>query len=141
MGYDRAVTFAQDDLAALAAEEEIRIETRAADGTAHRTIIWVVVEDGVVYVRSVNGERARWYREALADPAVTIHIGQKRASSSPSRSIGARAAPAADPESIEACSGALRNKYRTDPALRTMLREHTLPTTLRLEETTSMETA
>jgi hypothetical protein len=133
VGYDRPVTFAKEDLAALAAEEEIRIETRAADGTVHRTIIWIVVEDGVVYIRSVNGARARWYREALADPTVTVHIGMKRASSKPTRSIDARAVPAADPASIEACSAGLRNKYRTDPALGSMLREHTLPTTLRLE--------
>ena len=127
------MTFAKDDLEALAAEEEVRIETHAPDGTAHRTIIWVVVEDGVPYIRSVNGERARWYREALADPSVTLHIGMKRASSKPTRSIGAHAVPAGDAAAVEACSAGLRNKYRTDPALRSMLREHTLPTTLRLE--------
>ena len=133
MGYDRAVTFAKDDLEALAAEEEVRIETRAPDGTAHRTIIWVVVEDGVPYIRSVNGAGARWYREALADPSVTLHIGMRRASAKPAKSIGAHAVPASDEAAIEACSAGLRNKYRTDPALGSMLREHTLPTTLRLE--------
>jgi hypothetical protein len=127
------VTFSQEDLAALAAEEEIRIETRSPSGETHRTIIWAVVEEGVVYIRSVNGETARWYREALADPAVVIHLGGRRGSTTAPRAIAARVTPATDPASVEACSTALRAKYATDPALRTMLREHTLPTTLRVE--------
>jgi hypothetical protein len=133
LGYASGVTFSQDDLAALAAEEEIRIETRSAAGETHRTIIWVVVADGVVYVRSVNGETARWYREALADPAVVIHVGGRRRSTAAPRAIPARVVPASDPASVEACGAGFRAKYATDPALRTMLREHTLPTTLRVE--------
>jgi hypothetical protein len=127
------VTFSQDDLAALAAEEEIKIETRSPSGEAHRTIVWVVVQDGVVYIRSVNGATARWYREALADPSVVIHVGGRRRSAAAPRAIPARVVPASDPASVEACSAALRAKYATDPSLGTMLREHTLPTTLRVE--------
>jgi hypothetical protein len=119
------VTFTDEDLAALAAEEEIEIETRAASGAIHRTTIWVVVDADTVYVRSVNGDRGRWYLEAVSDPEVAIHVDGRR--------LPARAVPAPDPMSIEACSAAFRNKYRTDPALRTMLTEHSLPTTLRLE--------
>jgi hypothetical protein len=133
LGYASGVTFSQDDLAALAAEEEIRIETRSGTGEAHRTIIWVVVGDGVVYIRSVNGATARWYREALADPSVTVHVGGRNRSTAAPRALPARVVPATDPASVEACSAALRAKYATDPALRTMLREHTLPTTLRVE--------
>ena len=119
------MTFSNEDLAALAAAEEIEIETRAASGAIHRTIIWVVVDGDVVFVRSVNGERGRWYLEAMSDPDVAIHVDGRR--------VPARAVAAPDPVSIEACSVALRTKYRTDPALRTMLRDHALPTTLRLE--------
>jgi hypothetical protein len=127
------VTFSQEDLAALAAEEEIRIETGSPAGESHRTIMWVVVQDGVAYIRSVNGATARWYREALADPSVVIHVGGRSRSTATPRAIPARVVPASDPASIEACSAGLRAKYATDPALRTMLREHTLPTTLRVE--------
>lgn len=119
------MTFTAEDLAALAAEEEIEIETRAASGAIHRTIIWVAVDGDTVFVRSVNGDRGRWYLEAVSDPDVAVHVDDRR--------LPARAVPAPDPMSIEACSAALRNKYRTDPALRSMLREHALPTTLRLE--------
>jgi hypothetical protein len=119
------VTFSNEDLAALAAAEEIEIETRAASGSIHRTIIWVVVDAGTVFIRSVNGDRGRWYLETMSDPDVAIHVDGRR--------LPVRAVAAPDPVSIEACSGALRTKYRTDPALRTMLRDHALPTTLRLE--------
>ncbi|HSL97922.1 MAG TPA: DUF2255 family protein [Candidatus Deferrimicrobiaceae bacterium] len=117
--------FDETDLAAIAAAEEVRIETSALDGPVHRTIIWIVVRDGAVLVRSVRGERGRWYCEALENPAVAIHVGGRR--------IPARAVLAADPSSIEATSAALREKYRHDPALGSMLRDETLPTTLRLE--------
>src|SRR6185369_13004087 len=90
----RAVTFEEADLARIAAAEEIEIETRSADGKAHRTIIWAVVADGVIRVRSVNGPGARWYREATADPNVAIHLGADR--------WPARAIPASGPADVEA---------------------------------------
>ncbi len=109
----------------MAAAEEVRIETSAPDGPVHRTIIWIMVRDGVVYIRSVNGAGARWYREAVANPRVVIHVDGRR--------VPANVMSAADEASIAAASEALRDKYRGDPALRSMLRDHTLPTTLRLE--------
>lgn len=118
------MTFAESDVAALAAAEEIRIETRASDGTTHSTIIWVVTSDDAVYIRSVNGPGARWYREATADTAIGLHVDGRR--------IDARVVPATDPASIEACSAALRAKYRADYSLASMLEPHTLPTTLRV---------
>jgi hypothetical protein len=117
--------FKPDDLELLAHEEEIRIETRAVDGSIHRTIVWVVVEGEDVFVRSVRGPRGRWYREALADPDVGIHVDHRR--------LAARAIHARDPESVGRASAALERKYAADPALRTMIRPNTLETTLRLE--------
>lgn len=125
MGYAFGVRFDETDLAAMAAAEEVTIETSASGGTVHRTIIWVVVRDGAVLVRSVRGARGRWYREALENPTIAIHVDGRR--------IEARAVPASDPASIEATSAALRDKYRHDSALRTMLRDETLPATMRLE--------
>ena len=117
--------FDEADLAAMAAAEEVRIETSAPGGPVHRTIIWIVVRDGTVLVRSVMGERGRWYREAIENPVVAIHVEGRR--------IPARAVLAADPASIEAASAALREKYSRDSALGSMLLAETLPTTLRLE--------
>ena len=121
------MTFGESDLAAIAAAEEIKIETRAADGSEHRTIIWVVAHDGTVYIRSVNGPGARWYREATADGAGDAAIVLD------GRRIPVRLTRATDPDSIEACSDGLRAKYKRDYSLQSMLLDHTLDTTLRVE--------
>ena len=118
------MTFAEADLSAIAQAEEVRIETRAADGTTHRTIIWIVEHDGQLYVRSVNGPEARWFREATADTAIALLVEDRR--------FEAHVVPATDPASIEACSAGLRAKYKADYSLASMLQEHTLPTTLRV---------
>ena len=118
------MTFPQSDLAALAAAEEIEIETHAAEGTVHRTIVWPVVRDGVVYVRSYKGPTGRWYREALADPAVALHVDGRR--------LPGMVLPAADETSVEACSAALRDKYPVSYSLSAMLVDEVLPTTLRV---------
>ena len=116
--------FEESDLAAIAATKEVKIETRSATGEAHRTIIWIVERDGDVFVRSFKGPSGRWYREALADPAVAIHVGGRR--------VPATAEPAPDAASVEACSEGLRAKYRRSYSLDAMLTPLTLPTTLRL---------
>ena len=108
----------------MGAAEEVDIETRSPSGDPRRTTIWIVERAGDVYVRSVRGARGRWYRDALADPAVAIHVDGRR--------VAARAVPAADPESVEACSDALRAKYPSGPSLRSMLVDDVLPTTLKM---------
>lgn len=116
----------EDDLALLREAEEARIETsRHAGAPTRRTIIWVVVDDrGRALVRSVRGERGRWYRDLLANPAGILHVD--------GRALAVRAEHVTDDERIEACSTALSRKYATDPALRSMLRADTLPTTFQL---------
>lgn len=118
------MNLSSDDRTLLAASEEIEIETRSPQGTVHRTIIWVVADGDDVLIRSVNGAGARWYREAVADPAVALHVSGRR--------IPIRLESATDPDSIERCSTALTAKYRADPALPAMLVDHTLATTLRV---------
>ena len=118
------MSFEESDLAAIAAAEEVDIETRTASGESRRTIIWIVRDGDDVYVRSVRGPRGRWYREALADPEVGIHVEGRR--------VAARAVPAADDASVEACSEALRVKYRGDYSLGSMLEAENLPTTMKL---------
>jgi hypothetical protein len=116
--------FEESDLAAIAAAKEVRIETRSAAGETHRTIIWIVAQDGDVFIRSVRGPRGRWYREALVDPDVAIHLKGRR--------VPAKAVPATDDASVEACSEGLRAKYRRSYSLASMLAPDTLPTTLKL---------
>jgi hypothetical protein len=119
------VSFTTQDLARLGAAEEIEIETRSSTGDVHRAIVWPVVEGGAVFVRSYLGARGRWYREAIADPLVAIHLGGDR--------LAARVVPATDPASIEACSAGLARKHPTSPSIGAMLAPEILDTTLRLE--------
>lgn len=106
-----------------AAAREIEILTGAAN--EHHAIIWVVVDPlGRALVRSVNGPAARWYREARAYPDPVIRLDGEV--------IAVRAEPAIDDERIAACSDALRAKYGNSSSVASMLREHTLATTLEL---------
>ena len=120
--------FDSDILRLLDETEEARIETRRDDDSPeHRTIIWVVTVEGEVFVRSVRGERGRWYREVSANPDAALHVGDRRI---PVRTVPVRGEPM-----IGAVSDAYRDKYgRTAPgSTRAMLRPETLPTTLKLE--------
>jgi hypothetical protein len=123
------VHFADSDLAVIDERQEIEVETRSAGGTVHRTIVWPLVRDGVVYLRSYKGPAGRWYREALADPSIALVADGRR--------IEAVAVPATDPESVEACSAALRAKYRKSYSLEAMLAPEVLPTTLRIDPVVS----
>ncbi len=114
-----------DLLERIAREEEVDIETWSAAGEPHRTIVWVVVHDAKVYVRSYRGERGRWYREIRTEPHGTLIVAGER--------VPVQAVPAGDEESIAACSATLERKYADDPALRAMLHPDVLGTTLRLD--------
>ena len=105
--------------------EEVGIETALPGGSVHRTIIWAVVDGDAVFVRSYVGPDARWYREALANPEVVLHVGE--------RAVPARAVPVDDPSAIGRTSAALERKYRGDPATPSMVRAEVLPLTLRLD--------
>jgi hypothetical protein len=119
------VTFEESDLGLLATTKEIRVETRSPSGEVHRTIVWPLVHDGVVYLRSYRGPSGRWYREALADPDIALLFDRRR--------LPARAVPATDDASVEACSTALREKYKRSYSLEAMLAPAVLATTLRID--------
>jgi len=111
---------------AVAAADEVEIETRRRSGEAVRTVIWAVVDGGQVYVRSVRGDAGTWYRRIRANPAGVLHAGGTAAA--------VRAVPVDDPAEVERVSEALRRKYaRWAGPLASMLRPETLSTTLRLE--------
>jgi hypothetical protein len=116
--------FEPAELALLDETEEVEIETARPGGPAHRTIIWIVVDGDDTFIRSVNGATARWFREAVANPAVAIHVA--------GRALQARAVAATDPSSVQRTSDALTRKYARDPALRLMLKPEIFDTTLRV---------
>ena len=110
----------------LANAQEIEIETRPPTGRPHRTIIGVVVDDDNVYVRSVCGRNGRWYQRITANPDAAIHVDGRR--------LAVHAVPVTDEAMIARVSNAFLRKY-SSPAANSIVREETLPTTLRLEPT------
>lgn len=118
------MSFDQEDLRVIDDTGEIEIETKRG-GRTYRTVIWIVVDDGEVFVRSVRGASGKWYQRARAEPEVAVHAAGRR--------IAARAHPAADEDSVERTSAALRRKYRPGRSLDSMLRPESLETTMRLD--------
>jgi hypothetical protein len=121
--------FSDDDLERIDRAKTLRIETSKPGGTVHSTIVWAIVDGGDVFVRSWRGATARWYREAVANPEVTIQLRKPRV-------LPARAVPATDADSVARVSAALERKYEGDPAAKSMVRHEILDTTLRLDPRT-----
>lgn len=116
----------------LAAEEEVRVETTRADGSSRRTTIWVVVDGDDVFIRSVRGERGRWFRDLRARPSGALIVAGHRTPFRRAQQIHFTAELADDPSTIERCSGAVEAKYAGIPGLRPMLEPEALPATVRL---------
>jgi hypothetical protein len=119
------MAYSEAELDLIDRTEEVEIETNGADGAVHKTIIWAVVDEGDVFIRSYRGPNARWYREALANPSVALDVDGQR--------IPARAVLASDPASAERTSAGILRKYAGDPAAKSMVRPELLDLTLRLE--------
>lgn len=104
----------------------VEIETVSPKGAKHRVPIWIVVVNGVPYVRSVRGPRGRWYRELVARGEGAIVAGGKR--------TPVKAKPDRTKAAIDGTSDALSRKYKNSGAsLLSMLRQEVLDTTVRLE--------
>ena len=119
--------FGREILDALDAADEVRVETSRDGGSAERsTVIWAVVVDGGVFVRSVRGGEGRWYREASANPLLVLHVNGGR--------IPVRAVHESDAEIVGKVSGAYRAKYEASYPGPTagIVRQEVLSTTLRL---------
>jgi hypothetical protein len=128
IGYRKIVTrltFGEQDLAEIDSTLEMRIETSPERGAAVRSaVIWAVVVDARVFIRSFRGVRGRWYRDVVANPESTLIVGGRR--------IRALAEPAVDAGSIDACSRGLKDKYSASPSLPAMLTDEVLATTIEL---------
>ncbi len=116
--------FEAGDLRLMNETREVLIETGRGART-FRTTIWIVVDDGEVFIRSVRGETGKWYQRVLANPEVAIHIGD--------RNIPATAVPAIEPESVVRTSDALRRKYPESRSLDSMVHPSVLGTTMKLD--------
>jgi hypothetical protein len=60
-------TWSSDELNRIGAAEEVRIATRRTDGTLRKpVIVWIVRAGDKLYVRSVKGRNAAWFRGVQA---------------------------------------------------------------------------
>src|SRR5256712_9126023 len=120
-------TFPPADLSRLRREAEVRIEAAAQDREPPaKPIIWVVTDDGGVFVRSYLGARGRWYQRLRKDPQATLHLGRKR--------LSVRARAVAGAAVNKRVDEAYRRKYgkRWPNETASMLKPNVPRTTLRL---------
>jgi hypothetical protein len=108
-------------------ELEVDIETwRGENVGPRRTTIWLVVVDGLPYVRSIFGDRGRWFADLRLEPHGAVHVGSER--------IPVRAEPvdSAETDVLEAVSAEFSRKYDGDPDLAGVLTPVAIGATLRL---------
>jgi hypothetical protein len=118
---------ADDLIWTLAESDEVDIETRRdSQSPLHRTTIWIVPTRDGVYIRSVKGKKGRWYQEAVANPHVTLRVGERK--------VAARVEQEQSQAVISEVSAAYRQKYgeRWPNDTESMVQHPVLPTTLRV---------
>jgi hypothetical protein len=102
-------------------EVAIRTETHPKNAV----VIWLVVADSEVFVRSVYGAKGRWYRDLAAGGPATLEFAGRR--------LAVQAIPATDPAAVAKASHEYLKKYQPSPYAQAMVMSEVLPTTLRLE--------
>ena len=115
--------FDADALSDLQSAKEVRIRTDKRPDSA--VVIWVVVADDTVFVRSFRGASGRWYRDLATGGEAMLEVGRRR--------LPVRATPERDPAAIELASQAYLGKYRSSSYAQAMVNPDILATTLRLE--------
>ena len=103
--------------------QEVAIRTEKHPKSA--VVIWVVVADDEVFVRSWRGAKGRWYRDLAAGGAATLELAH--------RQLAVQALPANDQGAVARASREFLRKYQRSTHAQEMVRSETLPTTLRLE--------
>jgi hypothetical protein len=115
--------FDADTLGELREFREVSIRTEKHPESA--VVIWVVVADDEVFVRSVRGSKGRWYRDLATGGSATLELAGRR--------LAVQALPATDADSITRASREYLRKYQPSPYAQSMVRAEVLPTTLLLE--------
>jgi deazaflavin-dependent oxidoreductase (nitroreductase family) len=97
----------------------VRLTTRGRKSGQPRTVtIWFVTHgERAVRVQHVAPVPAQWYRNLLAEPAVTLDFGDGP--------IPARARPLTDPDEVRAVLTAIRRRYWTAPLIQWLGRKET----------------
>jgi hypothetical protein len=115
--------FDADTLRELRDVQEVAIRTEKHPKSA--VVIWVVVANDEVFVRSWRGAKGRWSRDLAAGVPATLEFAGRR--------LVVRALPASDQATVARASREFLRKYQRSTHAQEMVRSETLPTTLRLE--------
>src|SRR6202035_3356901 len=115
--------FDADTLRELRDVQEVVIRTEKHPKSA--VVIWVVVADDEVFVRSWLGAKGRGYRHLAAGGPATLEFADRR--------LAVQALPASDQAAVARVSREFLRKYQRSTHAQEMVRPETLPTTLRLE--------
>ena len=97
--------FDADTLRELHDFREVAIRTEKHPKSA--VVIWVVVADDEVFVRSVRGSKGRWYRDLAAGGSATLEFA--------GRQLAVQAFPAPDNDSSARASREFLRKYLSSP--------------------------
>ena len=115
--------FDADTLRELRDVQEVRIRTEMHSKSA--VVIWVVVAEDEVFVRSWLGAKGRWYRDLAAGGPATLEFAARR--------LPVQAFPGSNQAAVARTSREFLRKYQPSTHAQEMVRSETLPTTLRLE--------
>jgi hypothetical protein len=115
--------FDADTLRELRRVREVAIRTEKHPKTA--VVIWVVVADDEVFVRSWLGAKGRWYKDLAGGGFATLEFADRR--------LAVQAIPASEPTAVARASREFVQKYQSNAHAEEMVRAEILPTTLRLE--------
>src|SRR5438477_3655149 len=95
--------------------QEVAIRTEKHPKSA--VVIWVVVADDEVFVRSWLGAKGRWYRDLAAGGPATLEFAGRR--------LAVQAIPASDPEAVARASREFLRKYQRSTHAQEMVRSET----------------
>src|SRR5271157_5699287 len=95
--------FDADTLRELREVRKVAIRTEKHPNSA--VVIWVVVADDEVFVRSVRGGKGRWYRDLAAGGSATLEFDGHR--------LVVQAVPVSDADSIARASSEYLRKYQS----------------------------
>lgn len=108
-------------------ELEVDIESwRGENASPRRTTIWLVVVDALPYVRSIFGDRGRWFADLGLEPHGAVHVGSQRIA------IRAELVDPGERALLEGVSAEFSRKYDGDPDLAGVLTPVAVGATLRL---------
>lgn len=118
-------TWPAEELAAIAAADDLHIAPFRSDGVTYGTLTWIwsVAVDGELYVRPYNGIDSRWYQAAMAQRAGRITAAGL------TRDVSFEPVPGRVNNRIDA---AYRAKYAASPYLPPMLNPRARAATIRI---------